>query len=163
MRHVIQIILFLLLILAAVACADEAPKLPPQVQQLLDKADADILHIKTVLADKLQVQQEAATKKGNLILALAIKDKIDQLAEEIQKAGPPSIADELAGSYVKADGTVTIVLRADGTYTNSYQNRAGKFKVEKNRITLFGAPNFYLTIKDETTLIEDGGNTFTKR
>jgi len=121
--------------------------------------------IRKALIAALTKSQAEATKKGDLDGALAVKARIAEIEKDLPaKAAPaPTIEQQLAGTYIKADGTVTIVLKPDMTYTNSYLSRAGKYTLRGNRLTLQGTPEFYLTVKDESTLIEDGGNMFVKR
>jgi hypothetical protein len=80
----------LLLSITMLSCwaAEAEIKLPADVQAAIDKseaavstaqakADAEIFKIKSALIKDLTKAQESATKKGDLKLALAIKDQID--------------------------------------------------------------------------------------
>jgi hypothetical protein len=87
---------FFLLSLTILTCwAAEAPKLPADVQTVLDKAtaaetaaqneaDAKILKVKQALVKDLIKLQETYTKKGNLDAANGIRASITKLQEQVQ-------------------------------------------------------------------------------
>lgn len=89
---------FLLLSITILAAwAAEAPKLPADVQTVIDKAttaemaaqneaDAKILKVKQALVKDLTKLQESYTKKGNLDAANGIKAKVDEENKQIAEA-----------------------------------------------------------------------------
>ena len=83
--------------------ADESlppSKLPADAVRLLAKADADIAVIRKALVAALQKSQEAATKKGDLDGALAVKAEIERANGQIPtKPKTPVEAPVLAGVY----------------------------------------------------------------
>jgi|SRR5580692_3743607 hypothetical protein len=96
-------LIILLCLLSLPLFADEAPppsKLPADAAKLIAKADADIVAIRKALAAALQKSQEAATKKGDLDGALAVKGKIAEITGQIPAAAkPPAEPPVLAGVY----------------------------------------------------------------
>lgn len=115
-----------LLVMCAVLWAGEAEpvKLPADVQATIDKADAavtaaqakadaEIYKIKSALIKDLTKAQEAATKKGDLKLALAIKDQIDgiQLPELIdtRRVDPSRFKTYNAKTWETFPGTIVTV------------------------------------------------------
>jgi hypothetical protein len=89
------ILLLCLLLISPLLGADEAPppvKLPPDAVKALAKADADIVAIRRALIVQLQKSQEAATKKGDLDGALAVKGKIEEIGKDLPgKAAPAPV------------------------------------------------------------------------
>lgn len=99
--------LFLLVIIVVAACAAD---LPQDAQSLLNseslketalkaKFDADIAALRKELVPKLQKAQEAATKKGDLDGAMAIKAKLAELDPSSGKSDPSAPVTIVAAAY----------------------------------------------------------------
>lgn len=113
-------LILLLCLITLPLLADESPppsKLPADAAKLIAKADADIVAIRKTLAAALQKSQEAATKKGDLDGALAVKGKIAEITGQIPAAAkPPAPTEYLAGTFLFTlpDGTTgKMVLKGD--------------------------------------------------
>lgn len=96
--------LFLILISSLTWAADPV-LLPADVQAVLTDYDAKIAKAKADVVVKLQKAQEAATKKGNLDLAMTLKAKVAEFSgtEEPTKPKakqPATYRDETGGKYV---------------------------------------------------------------
>lgn len=72
-------ILILLTVRAQVPAEEGAIHIPTAVYALIDQADADVAKVHAALAVKLKKEQDMATKKGDLELAMWLKNKIEAL------------------------------------------------------------------------------------
>ncbi len=90
--------LFLLLILVPISWAAET-SLPPDAQSAIADYDTKVSKLKGELVAKLQKAQDAATKKGNLEVALAIKGKIAGLGTDSEDMLGAKAPEPLAGTF----------------------------------------------------------------
>ncbi len=107
-----RLILLSLLALAGYA-AEDTPKLPPDVQAVIGKADAARVKIDQALIKDLTKLQETYTKKGNLDAANGIKAKID----EVTKGLPDPLADKPVAADPVGKWTVYNTAWTVGTIT----------------------------------------------
>lgn len=70
----------LILLICSTAWAADQTLFPADVQAVLNDYDAKVAKAKADVVTKLQKAQEAATKKGNLDLAMALKAKVAEFA-----------------------------------------------------------------------------------
>lgn len=79
-RYHLLAILILLTIRANVHAEEQtAPTLPTSVTMMIQQADADVMKAHATLLLKLRKEQDVATKKGDLELAMWIKERVDYL------------------------------------------------------------------------------------
>ena len=126
-------------IISCWSAESEAFNLPADVQATIDrsdaavdtvqaKADAEIFKIKSALIKDLTKAQESATKKGDLKLALAIKDQIDgvKLPELIdtRRIDPSKVKIYNAKAWDTFPGTiVTVNAEAEATVATLDKNQ----------------------------------------
>lgn len=119
----------ILSIILACAYAGEAPKLPADVQATIDKndravtavqakADGEIYKLRQTLIAALTKAQEAATKKGDLDTAMAIKAKIESiklpsLIDDQPRIDPSKLRSYTAKVWDQLPGTVFTIATAE--------------------------------------------------
>ncbi len=74
-------LLLILVTSAALGAAETAKELPADAAKAVSRYEADVLKLKATLVLALEKTQDAATKKGDLDAALAIKAKIASLGD----------------------------------------------------------------------------------
>jgi hypothetical protein len=161
MRLLVTLIGFLLF-LPSFAGADEAAppsKLPADAAKLITKADADIAAIRHTLVTQLQKSQEAATKKGDLDGALAVKSAIEEMSK-LLPVKPKAVAPVVAVQKATWGGEIGGPTTRDVTAAFNSALANGPVTLQN---TLFGfdpAPNAgkILTV----TFTKSTGRTVTK-
>lgn len=133
-------ILILLTVRAQVPAEEGAIHIPTAVYALIDQADADVAKVHAALAVKLKKEQDAATKKGDLELALWLKAKIESLQPtQVPVAGGNHFASGLFGSWkmtIPATGYQDVwTFTGKNAVTNNEGNK-GTYRVVKDSIII---------------------------
>ena len=132
----------LLLSITILACwAAEAPKLPTDVQTVIDKAEAAKAKIDQTLIKDLTKLQETYTKKGNLDAANGIKAKVDEvtkgLPDVLTDTAVPVTDKSAIGTWkMKAGFTVVLNQNKTAAWKDESHALAGSWAVEGKTIVV---------------------------
>lgn len=165
---------YFILSLAILACWAGEDKLPPDAQAAIDKADkaisviqskadAEISKVRQDMIKALTKAQEAATKKGDLNAALAIKAKIDEVPrpEVLEPVKPMDPKTYVVGTWRIANGgwTGIWILKDDGKVEESGTVRTGTWKITGKVCTvtwLSGSTENFTLPKDLNVKVTEG-------
>lgn len=136
--HLIAI-LILLTVRAQVPAEEGAIHIPTAVYALIDQADADVAKVHAALAVKLKKEQDVATKRGDLELAMWLKTKVESLQ--------PSQAQQAAGATPKQT-----------TWVTNFWRKGEELTVTKNRVERKGGSSgSWVMSKGTFTITWDNG------
>lgn len=136
--HLIAI-LILLTVRAQVPAEEGAIRIPTAVYALIDQADADVAKVHAALAVKLKKEQDVATKRGDLELAMWLKTKVESLQ--------PSQAQQAAGATPKQT-----------TWVTNFWRKGEELTVTKNRVERKGGSSgSWVMSKGTFTITWDNG------
>lgn len=120
--------------------APAAIHIPTAVYALIDQADADVAKVHAALAVKLKKEQDAATKKGDLELALWLKAKVESLQPaQAQASGGNHFASGLFGKWkmtLPGTGYADVWTFTDKNAVMNNEGNKGTYRVVKDSIVI---------------------------